>query len=182
MTKRLSSQKGQALIEVGLLVPFLLLLTLGTIEVANLVDTHMVMGHLTREGANMSFRGMEVDEPGKDNDVLDALVASSQNILAGAVWRIYHSRIGSPGDPDNPNNCIGNTDTYVILEQSTRGSKSAVSQLGQVCGAAILTSLDSVAPGLSLHAVEIFYDYETITGVQQFGVSITPQLYERSIF
>jgi len=46
-----------------------------------------------------------------------------------------------------------------------------------------IPNIDDIAPGKTFYAVEVFYQYQTITPVGNFGVAIAgPIFYERSIF
>ena len=55
--RRLCQQKGQALIELTLIVPLMVLLAFGAIEVGSVISTYLTLTHTTREGANLASRG-----------------------------------------------------------------------------------------------------------------------------
>jgi len=182
----LNTQRGQAFLEVAFMIPLTVLLALGAIEVANVVDTHLVISHISREGASMTHHGLSAHAPGHDNDVLDTLVTKNETVIdlsEASRWRIFYSRIGPAGDPINPNNCTDNGAPYVVLEQNDRGGLGVSSQVGAQCSPAALPNIDSVAPGLNLHAVEVYYQYTPLTGVGSLGVNLGSDVfYERSIF
>src|SRR6201981_4049807 len=48
--------RGQALVELTLILPVLLTLTLGAVELTNIIYTYQVIHHLTAQGANMAAR------------------------------------------------------------------------------------------------------------------------------
>src|SRR2546425_8024600 len=57
LRKKLDKYKrGQALVELTLIFPMLLTLTLGAVELANMIYTYQVMHHLTAQGANIAAR------------------------------------------------------------------------------------------------------------------------------
>jgi hypothetical protein len=56
LRRALRSNRGQALVELALFLPLLIVLCLGAIEFANMINAHLVLTHLTREGANLVAR------------------------------------------------------------------------------------------------------------------------------
>lgn len=180
------SERGQAIIEVALMIPFLLVLTLGLIEVANAIDTYLVLSGTAREGASMTSRGTPADLPGPDNDALDMLVAAAAPVIDPAQpgrWKIIYSRVGPSNHPDNPNGCADVGDTYVVLDRVERGGQAGVSQVGALCGDAALPAIGAVTTGEPLHVVEIYYEYETITGLDHYGIDVGAfPFYDRAVF
>jgi len=193
------SKKGQGLIELGLALPILLLLSLGAIEIANMIDARLVLSHLTREGANMISLG----PPPTPDEALEAIIDASCPLISNGPtgpptfcppentdrWRIIYSRIG-------PNPAA--TDTYVIREQVVMGSGSVVAEkrvcpeCGLLdfpsCGASCITpsnvpNLDEITSGGTFNVIEVFYEYQPTTPVSNFGVGLgNLTFYERSIF
>jgi len=202
--KIICSQKGQALTEVGLILPFLLLLALGVIEVSNMIDTYLVLTHLTREGANMTSRQTE------PSDALDAIIDSSCPLISDGPpcppanlgeWRIIYSKIG----PAVPDDCVsasnpGNNGScpYIIQEQIARGLSGVdgSKRICPGCGLGDFTcsgescpepsnvpNIDLIGVGQTLHVIEAFYDYAPITPVGSFlGFLLADTFYERAIF
>ena len=67
LKQRLANHRGQSLVEFALIMPFILLVALGVIEVGYaLLDQHVVT-KLTREGSNMISRDVTI------NDAVNAL-------------------------------------------------------------------------------------------------------------
>lgn len=183
---RLHSEKGQALVETAFMIPLLLLLSLGVIEFANAIDSYMVLGELTRQGASMTSRGTPADIDGPDNDVLDFIIEAAGPVIDPAEpgrWRIFYSRIGPSNDADNPNACADTGEPYIVLERSERGGLGQTSQLGALCATANLPDIGSVGAGQELYAIEVYYQYATITGFDYFGIDLasTP-IYVRAVF
>jgi len=197
LRKILPSESGQALVELGLILPLLLVLALGAIEISNIIYTYLVLTHLTREGGNMISRGTPADLGGAnygassspDYDALDAIVDSSAPVITPgnqSRWRIYYSMIG----PSNPAGCLAAPVTtnpacnYVVQPQISRGALADVaSVIGLSGGPPDLPNLPSVAPGRTFYAVEVFYQYAPITPLANFGVALAgAPFYERAIF
>src|SRR5215470_441639 len=56
MKKPKNYTRGQSLVEMTLIFPMLLTLTLGAVELANMIYTYQVMHHLVAQGASMASR------------------------------------------------------------------------------------------------------------------------------
>lgn len=192
--KNILSLRGQSITELALVLPLLLLLALGAIEVANIVNTYLTITHLTREGANMTSRGID------PVDALDAVEASGAPLINSsnsAQWKIIYSQIG-PDDPTVPTG-------YQVSSQIRRGGlaeSSVVGAPGATVTSSEIPNIDSVALGQTFEMVEIFYDYAPdecgtaaaanlncpLTPLQSFterffSLLILPTLfYERTVF
>ena len=192
------------------MLPLLVLMGLGTIEVSNMINSYLLLTHMTREGANLVSRGTPADVGGQNcaapDDALDAIISSAGPVIkcnTPTEWRVIYSKIG-PADPTlcaaapNPGN-MGNC-RYVVQEQVVRGSGQTDSSKLICPGCGLqdfvcpstnpscpaptnLADIASVAPGLTLYAVEVFYLYQPITPVAAFGVNLQSTLfYDRAIF
>jgi hypothetical protein len=203
--KKLRSYKrGQALVELTLILPMLLTLTLGAVELSNMIYTYQVMHHLTAQGASMASRltpGVTVEEV--INKVIDAACPIiSQGSLSpnctdsnASRWRVIYTELGPDTSAPGPNF------PYVVLHQRVRGAAEVVSskRICDSCGLVDLDctpapetqcprpnnvpNLDGIGSGQSLYAFEVFYDYSPITVLGNFvGDTFTGKFYERSIF
>jgi len=178
MSRRVfSSDKGQTLVELTLILPLMLLLVYGVVEVGSAISTYLTLTHTAREGGNLTSRGTDPD------DALDAIITAADPTMSASntgQWRIIYSRIvQAPGVPCPP----GTPCDYVVEDQIIRGALGQNSKLGGEGAVVnnIVDGFDNVAPGQIFHAVEVFYDYgpDIITFV---GNSFNKIFYERSIF
>jgi hypothetical protein len=182
--------RGQSIMELIAVVPILLLLALGAIELSNIIYALNVLAHLTREGANLTSRGTAADE------ALDATIKSSGPLIVPGPggnenkWRVIYVKIGpNPGGPEPP---------YVVLGQVVRGSTDVedgrricpgckldppIFECTKGCPSPNIPNISTIAPKQTFHAVEAFYDYSRLTPLQNFVGGILPtKLYERAIF
>jgi Flp pilus assembly protein TadG len=182
-TKRLlGSKKGQTLIELTLIVPLMVALLFGAVEVGSVISAYLTITHTTREGANLTSRGTD------PNTALAAIkTAAAPTILDTNLsqWKITYSRIvQNPAVPCPPTPCNYIIDTTangrVVL-----GSYSQTTKLGTVGSQvtdAILPGIDNVTPNQIFHAVEVYYDY-TPNVMTYVGSSLANKIfYERTIF
>ena len=88
--KMLRSTSGQSLVELTLIVPFMLLLVYGVVEVGSVISTYLTLTHTTREGANLTSRGTV------PNTALDAIIASAAPTIRNnnlGQWRVIYSHL-----------------------------------------------------------------------------------------
>jgi hypothetical protein len=181
---------GQALIELTFIAPLLVILAFVAIEVGSVISTFLTLTHLTREGANLASRGGDppLDQPGPDNDILDAIIKASAPTLRAnneAHWRVIYSKLVQ--DPMTP--CSTEPCKYIVDTSAggrvVRGSLNKQSKLGPADGVpiaySVLPGLQNVKPGQTFHVFEVFYDYAPYI-VTFIGKGISTDLYDRTIF
>jgi hypothetical protein len=201
LTEPTRDQKGQALVELALILPLLLLLAFGTIEFSNMIDINLALTHVTREGANLTSRDRTLTEA-ELQGYLDTVINAAKPVLcpdsAGCTTNVskyfviysrvvYNPALGACGaNLDN-----GLPDNYRIrrLGTWTKGSFSQQSKIGNDgdCADAgeLGTSIKSMADGQIFHVVEAFYNYSggAITPVQSvLGFALPNMFYDRTIF
>ena len=172
--KRIGSKKGQALVELTLVSPLLLLLAYGSIEVTNLISTYINLTHTTREGANLTSRGTD------PNTALDAIITAAAPTIGSnnmAHWKIIYSKIVQ--DPAVP--CAKAPCTYKVSSQIPRGNMTGTSRIGAVNQTVTIPGIDNVGPGQTFHAMEVFFDYSS-TILTFVGSEMNPTIYDRTIF
>lgn len=194
----LRSRRGQALVELTLIFPMMLVLTLGAVELGNLIYTYQVIHHVTAQGANIAARlgaGTKIED--MMNSVVDGACPTLSRAPGGPAncppantsrWRVIYTEIGP--DP---------ADVYVIKEQRVLGAGTvdtdklickacgldsfSCDPASGSCSKPTLRNLDKIGSGQSLYAFEVFYDYTPMTTLGNFvGEQFAGKLYERSIF
>lgn len=196
------SKRGQALVELTLIFPMLLTLSLGAVEMANLIYTYQVIHHVTEQGANIAAR---LEPPMTVEEVMDQVVNAACPVLSqgtsgapncpasnASKWRVIYTEMGPDTSKSDPQ-------PYIVREQRVRGS-GEVDGSKRLCDGCGLSDVScdpavgscvtpnvpnavDIAAGQKLFAVEVFYDYTPITLLGNFvGASFADRLYERSIF
>lgn len=185
----LGSNRGQALFEITLIAPLMVMLAYGAIEVGSVISTYLTLTHTTREGANLASRGgkLPIDKSGPDNDILDAIIKAAAPTLTTAnqaQWRVIYTKVVRNNIPCPPDPCNYIVDTKAG-GQVTRGNLNKQSKLGLPNGTpisqSILPGIQNVKDGQTFHVLEVFYNYapNIITFV---GKGINTDLYDRTIF
>jgi len=181
----------------------LLTLTLGAVELANIIYTYQVMHHLTAQAASMASR---LTPPTTIDDVMNGVIDGSCPVISrGPVavatcppenlprWRVIYTQMGPDTSQPDPK-------PYVVLKQRVQGSATVDSskRMCANCGLTDFTcdpatsgciapnnvpNIGTIGAGQNLDAFEVFYDYSPITVLGNFvGGTFTGKLYERSIF
>jgi hypothetical protein len=194
--RSLASHRGQSLVEFALIMPLILLVALGVIEVGYaLLDQHVVT-KLTREGSNLISRDVKI------NDVVTAMRnMSARPVDFNTRSRMILSvlRIGST--PDTPNE-----DQVILYQRHEFGSLTGpgIQSVLQTRGAGAyrgspdyeavnadtdtriqLTSLPAsltMDPGTTIYVTEIFTRHDLITPLSGFGVTVPSTLYSIAYF
>jgi Flp pilus assembly protein TadG len=209
LKKVICSNRGQSLVELTLMLPMLLALGLGVAEVGNMINSYLVMTHLTREAANLASRTPGIKGSTQwatdiENGLNAAFAAASPVINTtgtpgSSQWRVYYSMIewnpasgpcGAPiasGQPDNYRIRRSNTGWTgaVTWEYGSLGSSSQIGADGDCASIALPEVKNLSTSGIVLHVVEVFYDYapSKLTPAQNFIANLVPGIfYRRSVF
>lgn len=162
------SRKGQAIVETVLIVPMLLLLLLGLIESGNALSVKHKMAVLSREGANIASRGTSLAE------TLNVLVDSGDEIQLREKGGIVVTRITVIDGNPVVDSRVGSPGFEATSRLWNPGAEDLV--------VALLQSINLVE-GQVFHAVEIIFNYESLTPVGELlPEEWTDEVYERAIF
>jgi uncharacterized protein (UPF0333 family) len=195
--RSLASTRGQSLLEFALIMPFILLVALGVIEVGYaLLDQHVVT-KLTREGSNLISR---------DVSIADALTAMRTMSTRPVDFNTTQSRVifsvlrkGTTTGTPNYDQVIlyqryefgGLTGTGVQSAlQSTgtgsyRGSPDYEANNADTDTNIQITSLPAgltMDRGNTIYVTEIFTRHDLITPLSGFGVTVPSTLYSIAYF
>ncbi len=141
--------RGIAVVEFAFVLPILLVLIFGVIELGRAVLTRQVLLNLSREAANLASRGTSL------NDSIAAIQLSDEPLDMEANGFIIITEVIR-----DQNNKVK------IRNQVSSGTVSSASRIGSGSGsAATLPSTPSPIPpqGLILYVAEVFYKSEPIT-------------------
>src|SRR5437870_1982286 len=204
------SGRGQAIVELTLTLPLLIVLGLGAIEFGNMINAYLVLTHLTREGANLTSRedGTKGTSAWKDkiNADLQAAIDAASPIITSTnltQWKVTYSMVRwdtvAGASCGNLNSSVGGgPDRYVIeggnsawgannqtwIHGSLGPSDTDIGADG-VCAFAGLPGVKDMPALQTLHVIEVLYDYgpSRLTPIQNFIPNILPTtFYTRTVF
>lgn len=196
LKQRVSNHRGQSLVEFALIMPFILLVALGVIEVGYaLLDQHVVT-KLSREGSNLISRDVSI------TDAVTALRTMSTrpvDFTAANQSRIIFTvlRRGTTVGTANYNQVIayqryaygGLTGVQSVLQTSGSGAYNGAPDFEAVNAdtdtriqVPTLPANLSIALNGSLYVTEIFTNHALITPLSGFGVTVPSTLYSIAYF
>jgi Flp pilus assembly protein TadG len=192
MKTRAISERGQGLIEFAVVMPLILILVLGVVEVGYaLLDQHVVT-KLTREGSNLISRNTSL------GDAASAMRAmSTRPVDFTASSRVIFSVVKKGATTGT-----GNYNKDILYQRYEFGPLAATSTLAtrgagsfgtgpefQANNSDTDTSLqitnlpaNLVAPGGMLYITEIYTTHDLITPFDRFGINIPRTLYSIAYF
>jgi len=163
--KRRRFDRGQGLVELTLILPVLLTLTFGVLELGMLLDvTHSVSG-LTREGANLASRGGALDS------VLLVTARNGASIGLQSGGGVIASEI----------QVLGGVPT--VIDQVATPGYTTLSRVGLLGAPATPLVGQGLANGSFYYVVEVFAPYNSFTPLNALMNAVVPDtLYDRTVF
>lgn len=162
---RVTGRRGVALIEFALILPFLLLLMLATIDFGRLIQTRLILSNVSREGGSIASRQTVVD-----TTLATMLIESAKPLtLGGPLGRLIVTRIKAAQS-------AGAAPTATTPIRA--GSLGAVSKVGTglpnlgltpaVYNHLLYDETNKTADISEVTVVEVYYKYKPITPLPNF--------------
>lgn len=176
-TKR-GTERGAALLELAVILPLLVIMVLGVIDLGRLIHARLVVTNISREGGSLASRG----RGGTDANLLAMLQSSATPFDLATQGRIFITEIGAEDSTATPPR-----NAPYIIRRVQGGSLSAISTvLGPVNGP-LQSGLSSVMMNYltedpqtqttvisGVTVVEVFYRYMPITPLPGFVQGLFP--------
>ncbi len=191
MKMRLGSERGQGILEFAIVLPLVLTLVLGVVEISYaLLDQHIVT-KLTREGSNLISRNTSLTDAG-----VVMRTMSTRPVDFTSSSRIIFSVVKKGATTGTPN-----MDKDILYQRYAFGPISGASTL-QTLGTGSFTGPDYtalnsdtdtrlqitnlptglVAAGGMIYITEIYSTHTLITPLDRFGITVPPVLYSIAYF
>ncbi len=143
------AMRGVAVVEMVMVLPILLVLMFGVIDIGRSILSHQVLINLSREAANLTSRGTSLDDAIAAIQVSAAPLDIERDgyIVITEVLRDANGRLS-------------------IVQQRTAGGEAHASHIGTGIGnTAVLPATSTAIPpnGRNLFAAEVFYRSKPIT-------------------
>ena len=156
--------RGLAVVEMVFVLPLLLLLGLGVIEVSHLILAKNISTALAREGANLASRSFS----DSDQEIMDAMALSADPLDLSQDGVIYISVV--VGD-DHQDPYISEQHRWLDSGYSASSRMWGNCQSWDGNGACVIPSHKprmtnfpmALEPGETVHIVEVIYDYSFLT-------------------
>jgi hypothetical protein len=156
--------RGASLVEVGLILPLLVLLAIGLSEIGFLVVDYLTVTNAAREGARTGAAAADFSSGGVDADdlILEAVEEAACNLRFGSLETVRIFKADGVGDP-----IVGS-----INEYSPTGGlhcDSPLNALGCDNGCPwAASSRDRVPPTFDVLGVEVVFSHSSVTGLFPF--------------
>jgi hypothetical protein len=191
--RRRGDASGQSLMEMALLMPFLLLVAFGVVDVGYaMLDQHVVT-KLTREGSNLISRNTSLE------DAVEALKSmSTQPVDFSSRSKVILSVLKKGGTTGT-----ANYDRIILYQRHEYGALGETSRLSTRGGGSFGGPPDYEAPnsdnatslqvtnvpadliaarGAMIYVTEIYTTHQVLTPLSRLGVSIPTTLYSIAYF
>jgi len=168
--------RGVAVVEFALILPILLLLTLGVVDFSRAIQFNNILVNLTREGANLSARTTE-----QPQYILRALIDTATPLQMNVDGMMYITKL------------VGRSDGEAKVEEQYRpdngGKRALQSRIwscsnwsGGKCNVPatrpVVSLPTTLREGETVYAVEAIYDYTLLT---RYLISDDPRLYSFTV-
>jgi hypothetical protein len=151
--------------EFALMLPLILFLLLGMIELGNALAVSHTLSKLSREGASIASRGTDLDT------VVSVLSRTGTDIHLAERGGTVVSRVQIRADGPR------------VLEQVSTPGFSGLSEMGTVGQSPVSLAAIDLQPGNTHYVVEVFYYYRPVTPFARlFESALQDPIYDRAIF
>ena len=167
---RFHGQRGAAMGELAVILPVVLVILLGIIDVGRLVSAYQSLNDLSREAANLVSLGSSIAA------AVTAITTSKKgpvDVQAHGAIIISTLERHTSGDA-----------TPWVVDQFTTGTiTGAGSRVGRVGSRAKVPNVEELEPGVTVMAVELVHTFEPLFPIRAFGLDVYPEvLYEAAFF
>jgi TadE-like protein len=194
LQRRADDDRGQSIIEFAIVLPLLMVLVLGVLDVSYaLLDQHVIT-KLSREGSNLISRDASLLDAGT---ALGAMSTRPVDFGASGRSKVIFSvvrRIATTGAPNFGKDVLYARYEYGSLSASSRLSTRGTPTFGPApdftaANADTNTSLqlsnlpaNLLVNGSSLYITEVYTQHQLLTPLNRFGVSVPNVLYSIAYF
>jgi len=192
MIARLRSDRGQSLVEMAMILPFIVVLVLGMIELSYALFDHHVVTKLSREGSNLISRNSTLQDAAT---VLRQMSTRPVDFTSNSKLIFSVIKRGATVGTTNYNKDI----LYQRYEYGTFSASSALHTAGSGSfgpgpeyeatnsdgdGSLQLTNLppNMLTPGGLMYVTEIYTRHTLITPFDHFGIHVPTTLYSIAYF
>lgn len=153
-------ERGASLVEVGLILPILVMLAIGLSEIGFLVIDYLTVSNAAREGARTGAAAANI--PTADALVLEAVEEAACNLRFGDLETVRIFKADGAGDP-----IVGAINEYSPSGALACDAPGHSLSCDNGCPWAP-TSRDRVPPGLDVLGVEVTFTHNSVTGIFPF--------------
>lgn len=183
--KRLADERGNALVELVICMPLLLVLAFGLIDFSQMIFDKQTMAGISRQGSNLASRNYTGPTGSMPlSTVVSALVTQGASLNIGTNGRIIVTVVADGLDGSNK---LIPGDPKILDQYESPTGISATSKVGTGAGnSATLPSgvtTNVLDQGRTIYVTEVFYKYTPMTPVGSFlKTSLASTMYDVAYF
>lgn len=164
--------RGQSVVELALMLPVLVVLMLGLVDVSRAIQAYNIIANMSREGANLALRSSNTINP---QDIMNSLANTAQPLAMGSRGMMYITEVrGVAGSNSAVAPVIRNRIGW--KNQSVPSSRVNESTVGRILKDIKLKHGDRV------YIFEVFYRYDSLFNPSGSYGAFSPQLHSIAIF
>lgn len=168
MRRRRREDRGASLVEVGLVLPLLIILAIGLSEIGFLVIDYITVTNAARAGARTGAAA--ADSPTADSVILDVVEEAVCNLRFSNVESVTIFKAPADGTvptlPSNDANVWVNNGPLSSLACDVAGSHGF--SMGTNCCNWPSTSRNRIPPNFDTIGIEIVFSHSSVTGIFPF--------------
>jgi len=154
-------ERGASLVEVGLILPVLILMAVGLSEIGFLVVDYLTVTNAAREGARTGAAA--ADFPTADDLILQAVEEASCNLRFGDLELVRVFKADAVGDP-----IVGSINEYTPSGSGLACDSPLIDLACANFCPWVASSRDRVPPTLDVLGVELTFSHTSVTGIFPF--------------
>jgi hypothetical protein len=174
-------QRGAALLELAILLPLLVVLAFGVIDLGRLIHARLIVANVSREGGSLASRDLQLGTTA-GTTLIDMLLSSAKPFeLSGSLGRIYVTKIKAGRTLNDPLPYIFSRDSggSYGISSSIRGNvtRTPTGVPTSLYNRLIFEEAPQSASDIAeITVVEVFYFYRPITPLPNFVQNLFPDV------
>jgi Flp pilus assembly protein TadG len=155
--------RGVAIAEFVLILPMLLMLMLGALDLGLLTQARLIIANVCREGGSIASRTVALD-----GSIAALMVSSAQPLqLGGADGRVYVTRIDAGKTAQQPNPTAEPTISTGGLSAASKVAGATLGLTATVYNHLKFVAGNGTADIPAVTVVEVYYKYHPVTGISK---------------
>jgi len=157
--------KGIATLELAFILPILVIMVFGVIDLGGLIHARLIITNVSREGGSLASRDIKVG-----SDLLTMLMASGTPLDLNTWGRIYISAISAGASADAPNPVISTqiNQGNLAVNSAIRTNQPYLGLTSDIFNHLVFKPANQTSDISGVTVVEVFYIYRPITPLPNF--------------
>jgi hypothetical protein len=165
---KLSQSRGQSVVELALVLPLLVVLMLGLVDLSRAIQAYNIIANMSREGANLALRTATSIDPQK---IMNSLANTAQPLAMTSKGMMYVTKVQKIAGAIKAEQIPWGNNQNGAVPPSKYGADTVPASIR-----------DTMNDGDVLYVFEVFYKYDSLFKASLDYGAFSPQLHSISIF